>query len=193
MIQMEMLQGIIKGKDFLPLLLCVAEITFCISHLLVHLGLKNPRLVYLTHQAMYFSLDCFLSTLNLIYFWDKYNILRPLLIYAILVHVYYVADLLIHNGKSRIFLWSCVDCQGNRFDMKYLKENLETLLDVTCHFFGAYNFFFVLDHQMASACVFLSIFLLWIGMVHNKDFFTLNYMMPKWLNTILGRRENKIN
>ena len=190
---MEILQDFIKGKDFLPFILCVAEISLCISHLLVHLGLKNPRLLYLEHQAMYFSLDGFLTTLNLIYFWDRYYVLRLFLIFAILGHIYYVTDLLLHNGKSRIFYWSSVDCQDDRFNLKYLKENFETILDVSCHFLGAYNFFDIIDYQMAYACLISSIILLWIGMVGNKDFFTMNHMMPKWVDSIVRTREIKIN
>jgi len=104
-----------------------------------------------------------------------------------------VTDLLLHNGKSRIFYWSCVDCHGDRFHPKYLKENLETLLDVTCHLFGAINFFSMIDHLIAYVCIISSIILLWIGMVGNKDFFTMNHMMPKWVDSIVGTTRRKIN
>lgn len=189
---MESLQAIVKSDEFLPFLLCVSEIVFCISHLFVHLGIKNPRLTYLTHQSMYFSMDGFLTTLNLIYFWERYFIIRFFLFYAILGHLYYVADLVMQNGISRIFYWSSVECKDNRFDLKYLKENLETLLDVFCHFYGAYNFFSLLCSNMTYACLISSMGMIYVGMVLNRDFLTMDYMMPKWLGYYMKKEPKKI-
>ena len=45
--------------------------------------------------------------------------------------------------------------------------------------------------QMALACIFFSTFSIWIGMVGNKDFFTMDYMMPYWLRNTLGVKEKK--
>jgi hypothetical protein len=111
--------------------------------------------------------------------------MKALLLYVILAHAYYVADLFLSAGKSRIFKWSSIDNSKNRFNQIYLKENIETLFDDLCHFSGFLISFIHLPLSLQFFSVLSSLSILWILVLNAKFFYTKRHMMPTWLHPLL--------
>jgi hypothetical protein len=173
-----------KNEYFL-VVFCIIELFFSLSHILVHLGIKNPRYRFIIKQRIYFAFDGSCSIINLWYFWDYYYLMKALLLYVILAHAYYVADLFLSAGKSRIFKWSSIDNSKNRFNQIYLKENIETLFDDLCHFSGFLISFIHLPLSLQFFSVLSSLSILWILVLNAKFFYTKRHMMPTWLHPLL--------
>lgn len=165
-------------------LFSIIELVLSSSHILVHLGIKNPRYRFIIKQRVYFLIDGATTTTNLIYFWDSYYYLKPFLLYAIFAHIYYVADLFVFSGKSRIFEWSSVDKGLNRFDFIYLRENFETLVDDSCHLFGFITAFSLLSSTFQLVSIVSSFTLLYVLVLNAKFFFSKRHMMPSWLHIL---------
>ena len=165
-------------------LFSVVELVLSSSHILVHLGLKNPRYRFIIKQRVYFVLDGATTTTNLVYFWDSYYYLKPFLLYAICAHIYYVADLFLFSGKSSIFEWSSVDKGKNRFQSTYIRENIETSVDDLCHLFGFITAFSLLSSTIQLVSIVLSFTLLYILVLKAKFFFSKRHMMPSWLHVL---------
>ena len=126
------------------------------------LGFRNSKLGFLRRQHNYFLLDAITHMINLTLHSPK-NVgyfLYGLWMYAVIVHLYYYRNLTTNppprrnqDGKfeednshkiSRIFHWSCIEYQSNRFSIyESGKEMLETTIDVTAHTAG-----FILAFQM---------------------------------------------
>lgn len=166
-------------------LYCSIELFLFFSHLLVHLGVKNSRYRFLTKQAIYFATDGSLSTINLIVFWDTYYFMKVILLYAVVMHIYYVADLIFTGGKSNIFKWSSVDLGKNRFGLENLRENIETSTDVLSHFNGFLSAFVVLSGWFKICAVGAGLGILWTLVLKAKFFFTKKHMMPSWLKNLI--------
>ena len=152
-----------------------------VTHLLVHLGVRNTRYNFLRKQGYYFAVDGFMTLINLIYFWDSYYYFRAILIYAIVVHFYYVVDIYAFGGLSRIFQWSCITFTENRFELKYLKENLETIIDCSCHGTATVMFMRLLDMKLQVSALVLGFVLLYKLCLGSKFFFSEKHMMPSYL------------
>ena len=166
-------------------LFCSIELFLSISHLLVHLGIKNSRYRFITKQKIYFSVDASLTTLNLLVFWENYYFMRFFMVLAIILHAYYVADLIFTNGKSEIFKWSSVDLAKDRFGINNIKENIETLIDDTCHFTGFLSAFLEISCLFKVLAIGLSLGVLWLLVLNAKFFFTKKHMMPCWLQNLI--------
>ena len=161
--------------------LSAIEVFIFLSHLVVHVGYKNSRLGFLKKQAIYFALDCSLTALNLYYFWDSYYYFRSLLVFAVIVHIYYVFDLLFLGGNSRIFVWSSVNMTEDRFNLKYLKENIETFIDCSCHGTASFMFLSCVGYKLQLGAILIGLALLWRQVFAAKYFLTEKHMLPGFL------------
>jgi len=166
----------------------VIECLMWLWHLFVHLGIKNSNLLFLMKQYHFFILDGIITIIHVIYFWNSYFYLKPVLIYILLAHIYYVLSMFTFNKPCNIFFWSCFDCIDNRFSIRFIKENLETAGDITCHFLGFLMFFNQLNFKNKIISIILSIIVLCISVV-NKNFNTKYHMMPDFIK--IFRNYNK--
>jgi hypothetical protein len=173
---------LIVARDLITSAFATAEFALFISHLMVHLGIKNPKLSELSTKTHYFIFDCVMTFINLYWFWNRYYIMKPILIFAIIVHIFYVSCMFFREKICRIFYWSCLECNENRFGSKFLKENIETAIDILCHFSGFYMFFrsivYPLHRLLSLGASILTIFFIYKFL---KSFRTEEYMMPRKL------------
>jgi hypothetical protein len=174
------------SEESLFTILAAVEFFFMATHLMVHLGLKNPHLDFLMKQYLYFIFDLSMTSVNIYYFWGKYYLMRPILIYAILAHIYYVYSMFFKTDICRIFYWSSLDCKENRFSLKYLKENFETATDMSCHLTGFYMFYKSIGFVNKVVCLILSFVSLIAVRRMTPEFYTREYMMPFKLVGVKG-------
>jgi len=104
---------------------------------------------------------------------------------AALIHFYYVLDLVVYGGVSRIFLWSSVQINENRFDIKYLKENVETFIDCLCHGMASVMFCSLLPLHLQVLSITVGLALLYKFCFKAKYFMTEKHMMPSFLHFLV--------
>ncbi|CAF1105509.1 unnamed protein product [Adineta steineri] len=176
------------------------ELFMSMTHLFVFLGIRNSKLGFIRRQQNYFLLDGFTHLINVLIHSPK-TVGWPLYImwiYAFFVHLYYYHNLVSNpppkrgeEGKvednshkiSRIFHWSCIEFQANRFSiMQSGKEIAETTLDVVAHTSGFVLAFRLIEsYWYKAAAIILFIGLFYRQMLNLKYFFTEPKMMPPQL------------
>jgi hypothetical protein len=171
-------------EDWPYIIFAVVEFFMFFTHLMVHLGIKNPYLHKLMGKWNYFSADAVMSILNAFVFWDNYYLFRVVLIFAILVHFYYVYNMLFRTDICRIFFWSSLDCKEYRFSLKYLKENIETAIDITCHFVGFFMAYTSLSNESVFPCQIICLIAFVMTPIFTPGFYTRSYMMPFKMSTL---------
>jgi hypothetical protein len=129
------------------------------------LGFRNSKLGFLRRQHNYFLLDGITHMINLLLHSPKNVgiVIYCMWMYAVVIHLYYYVTLKTNppprrnqDGKTeednahkipRIFHWSCVEYQSNRFSIfESGKEIFETTLDVVAHTTG-----FILGFRMIES------------------------------------------
>jgi hypothetical protein len=170
-------------NEYMNLTLTISELYIFLTHLMVHVGAKNPNLEFLMKQWHYFTFDCLMTVINLYLNWSDYGyFMRSVLIFAIFIHIYYVYTMICTNYICRIFYWSCVDCKEDRFSIKFLKENCETTMDIFCHFVGFVMFFKSLSTDVSKwICLGATVLSVFIINKTTPDFYTKEHMMPRGL------------
>jgi len=167
---------------------------------------------FLRRQHNYFLLDAFTHLINTLLYSPK-TVGVPLYgiwIFAFIVHVYYYRNLKINppprrkqDGQmeednshkiSRIFHWSCVEFQANRFNLlESGKEMLETTIDVVAHSAG-----FILAFQQITSiwyklgAISLMFALFYRQMLSLKYFLTEPKMMPVQLRRFFTDHSAKV-
>lgn len=181
------------------------ELFMSVTHLFVLLGIRNPKLTFIRTQKNYFLLDATIHMINLIlYYQTKNYFIIFLWLIMLFGHVHYFLNLhlnpplsqrqrLRHEGiipndshkLSRIFHWSSVDFELNRFDItKCGKEILETLADVTAH---AAGFYFAFQNLQTYRYRFLAI-LFMIGLLYRQMLNLPHFINePKMMPSILRK------
>lgn len=152
---------------------------------------------FLRRQHNYFLLDAITHLVNaLLYSPSTVGLpLYGIWIYAFFVHIYYYINLTTNPPRrrkdgetdednshkiSRIFHWSCVEYQANRFNIfESGKEMFETILDVVAHTSG----FFLIFQNIQSIRYKLAAFVLMFALFYRqmlalKYFLTEPKMMP---------------
>ena len=181
------------------------ELFMALTHLFVFLGFKNSKLGFLRRKHNYFLLDatCHLVHLFLYSISDVGLPMYVLWIYAFVVHMYYYRNLKVNppprksaDGQpvednsdrlSRIFHWSCVEFQANRFSLiESGKEMWETSCDVFAHTTGSYLAFRMLDSIWYQIGVFaITAVVFHKNMLRLKHFLTEPKMMPATLQRLM--------
>ena len=191
------------------------ELFMAVTHLFVLLGIRNPKLSFIRTQKNYFLLDAMIHVANLLlYFRSEKTISMIFLLglWSIMLvgHINYFLNLhrnpplsqrqrLRHQGPipsdnhkiSRIFHWSSVDFEANRFNIvESGKEILETLADVTAHSAG-----FVLAYQnILSVWYRLITFIIMIALLYRQMLNLPHFINePKMMPPILRKLNNLIS
>ncbi len=196
-------------SEELYLLWSSLELFMAVTHFLVLAGLQNTKLGFLRRQKYYFLLDAITHLINLVlYVRAETSILKfvGLILWSIMLigHIYYFLNLhlhppltqqqrLKHQGPipndshkiSRIFHWSCVEFQANRFHFGQCgKEISETVCDIIAHSTGFYLAF----QHLQSLPYRLLTFLLMFGLLY-RQMLNLPYFLhdPKMMPSILRK------
>lgn len=174
------------------------ELFMALTHLFVFLGFRNSKLGFLRRQQNYFLLDAFTHLIN-IFINSQRSIgysLNLLWIYAFIVHLYYYQNLKTNplpkqkqddnsDKISRIFHWSCIEYQANRFSISDSgRQMLETSLDVLAHTCG-----FLLAFQQIHSMIYRFISILLMLGLFNRQMLSLKYFLtePKMMPVQLQR------
>lgn len=181
------------------------ELFMALTHLFVFLGFRNSKLSFLRRQGNYFLLDAFTHLINILINSQRsigYS-LNLLWAYAVFVHLHYYRNLKInpapkrklkHDDQteednshriSRIFHWSCVEYQANRFSISESgRQIFETALDVIAHTSG-----FVLAFRQINSTVYQVVSILLMLVLLNRQMLSLKYFQtnPKMMPSQLQR------
>ncbi|UJR32295.1 hypothetical protein I4U23_019759 [Adineta vaga] len=180
------------------------ELFMALTHLFVFLGFRNSKLGFLRRQHNYFLLDGLTHLTNAFLFSPKIvgRLIYSLWLFAFVVHIYYYYNLKSNppprrnqddqpiednsHKISRIFHWSCLEYQPNRFSIMHSgKEMLETAIDVVAHSSGFYLAFLMIDSFLYKTIAILLMFALFYRqMLSLKYFFTEPKMMPPQLQQL---------
>jgi hypothetical protein len=198
------------------------ELFMAVTHLFVLLGIRNPKLTFIRTQKNYFLLDAMIHMTNLLlYFRSEKSIpmIFCLCLWSIMLvgHIRYFLNLhrnpplsqrqrLRHQGPipndshkiSRIFHWSSVDFEENRFHIgESGKEILETSADITAHSAGfLFAFQNLLSFRYRVLTFIIMIALLYRQMLNLPHFINEPKMMPlilRKLNNLISNQPSTMN
>ena len=73
----------------------------------------------------------------------------------------------------------------DRFNVKYLKENIETTIDCTCHGAASVMFLSCISTQLKIGAIIIGLMLLWRQVLAAKYFLTEKHMLPSFLRFLV--------